>query len=290
MSLLMTLKWVIVLSVVLNALALAMRARAEDVLYLVRRPGFALRSFVSMYVVVPLVALLTVVVIDPRPGVVLALLVLSLSPVPPLLPKKQLKSGGEGAYVLGLLVSAAVASVLVMPWGLSVLASLFGRELHIPAAGIIKTLVITIIGPMLLGWVLQKVLGPRAEPLSHVIGRIGMWLLVLGAVGALIILAPALWRVVGEGTLLAMLVVILAGLASGYLLGGNSPGIRTALALASATRHPGVALGVIGANVPEAKLALVAVIIFVLLNVVVGIPFVKLARRRAGGGPRPPDD
>lgn len=281
MSLLMTLKLVIVLSVVLNALALAMRARAEDVLYLVRRPGLAVRSFVSMYVVVPLVALLAVVLIDPRPGVALALLVLSLSPVPPLLPKKQLKSGGEGAYILGLLVSAAVVSVLVMPAGLSLLGSLFGRDLHVATGTIAKTLAITVIGPMLLGLIAQKILGARAEPLSHVVGRIGMWMLVSGALGALIILAPALWRVVGEGTLLAMLVVIIAGLVAGYVLGGPSPSIRTALALASATRHPGVALGVIGASVPDAKLALVAVLVFVLLNVVVGIPFVMMARRRA---------
>lgn len=284
MSLLMILKLVIVLSVVLNALALAMRARAEDVLYLVRRPGLALRSFVSMYVVVPLVALLAVVLIDPRPGVALALLVLSLSPVPPLLPKKQLKSGGEGAYILGLLVSAAVVSVLVMPAGLSLLGSLFGRDLHVATGTIAKTLAITVIGPMLLGLIAQKMLGARAEPLSHVVGRIGMWMLVIGALGALIILAPALWRVVGEGTLLAMLVVIIAGLVAGYVLGGPSPSIRTALALASATRHPGVALGVIGASVPDAKLALVAVLVFVLLNVVVGIPFVMMARRRAARG------
>lgn len=281
MSLLMTLKLVIVLSVVLNALALAMRARAEDVLYLVRRPGLAVRSFVSMYVVVPLAALLAIVLIDPRPGVALALLVLSLSPVPPLLPKKQLKSGGEGAYILGLLVSAAVVSVLVMPVGLSLLGSVFGRELHAGAGTIAKTLAITVVGPMLLGLIAQKILGARAEPLSHVVGRIGMWMLVIGALGALVILAPALWRVVGEGTLLAMLVVIIAGLVAGYVLGGASPSIRTALALASATRHPGVALGVIGASVPDAKLALVAVLVFVLLNVVVGIPFVMMARRRA---------
>lgn len=281
MSLLMTLKLVIVLSVVLNALALAMRARAEDVLYLVSRPGLAVRSFVSMYVVVPLAALLAIVLIDPRPGVALALLVLSLSPVPPLLPKKQLKSGGEGAYILGLLVSAAVVSVLVMPVGLSLLGSVFGRELHAGAGTIAKTLAITVVGPMLLGLIAQKMLGARAEPLSHVVGRIGMWMLVIGALGALVILAPALWRVVGEGTLLAMLVVIIAGLVAGYVLGGASPSIRTALALASATRHPGVALGVIGASVPDAKLAMVAVLVFVLLNVVVGIPFVMMARRRA---------
>ncbi len=280
MSLLMTLKWLIVLSIVLCALSLAMRARAEDVLYLIRRPGLALRSFISMYVVVPLVALLAVTLIDPRPGVALALLVLSLSPVPPLLPKKQLKSGGEGAYILGLLVTAALVSVLVMPVGLTLLAHLFGHELHVSTATIAKTLAITVVVPTALGLLAQKLLGARSERASQLIGRLGMLLLVVGAIGVLIILAPAVWRAVGEGTLAVMLVVIVAGLVAGYLLGGSEPGIRTALALASATRHPGVALAVIGASVPEAKLALVSVLVFVLLNVVVGIPFVMAAKRR----------
>ena len=280
MSLLMTLKWLIVLSIVLCALSLAMRARAEDVLYLMRRPGLALRSFISMYVVVPLVALLAVTLIDPRPGVALALLVLSLSPVPPLLPKKQLKSGGEGAYILGLLVTAALVSVLVMPVGLTLLAHLFGHELHVSTATIAKTLAITVVVPTALGLLAQKLLGARSERASQLIGRLGMLLLVVGAIGVLIILAPAVWRAVGEGTLAVMLVVIVAGLVAGYLLGGSEPGIRTALALASATRHPGVALAVIGASVPEAKLALVSVLVFVLLNVVVGIPFVMAAKRR----------
>ncbi len=280
MSLLMTLKWVIVLSIVLSALSLAMRARAEDMLYLMRRPALALRAFISMYVIVPLVALLAVTLIDPRPGVALAVLVLSLSPVPPLLPKKQLKSGGEGAYILGLLVTAALVSVLVMPVGLTLLAHLFGRELHVSTATIAKTLAITVVVPTALGLLAQKLLGARSERASQLIGRLGMLLLVVGAIGVLIILAPAVWRAVGEGTLVVMLLVILAGLVAGYLLGGSDPGIRTALALASATRHPGVALAVIGASVPEAKLALVSVLVFVLLNVVVGIPFVMASKRR----------
>ncbi|WP_282296524.1 hypothetical protein [Stenotrophomonas sp. PS02289] len=283
MSLLMTFKMVIVLSVVLSALALAMRARGEDILYLVRRPALAVRSFISMYVVVPIIAVLAVALIDPRPGVALALLVLSLSPVPPLLPKKQLKSGGEGAYILALLIAAAAVSIVVMPLGVKLLGELFGHELHVSTAAIAKTLAVTVVGPMLLGLVAQRLLGARAELLSKIIGRIGMLMLVIGSIGALVILAPAVWRAMGEGTLVAMLVVIVAGLAAGYLLGGPSPGTRTALALASATRHPGVALGVIGSTVPDAKLALVAVLVFVLLNVVVGIPFVMAAGRRSGG-------
>jgi len=278
MSLLMAMKLVIVVSVVLSAIALAMRASAEDLLYLVRHPGAALRALLSMYVVVPVAALAMIWLVEPPPAAQLALLVLSLSPVPPLLPKKQLKSGGEEAYIIALLVSAALISLVVMPLALPLLGALFGREFPVSAAGIAKTLAITILVPMLLGLVAKKLAGVHAEKLSHLISRIGFFLLLIGAGVALVILAPKLWLAVGGGTLLAMALVIVAGLASGYLLGGPSRSTRAALALASATRHPGVAMGVIGSSFPDAKLALLAVLIFVLLNVIVGIPFVKMSR------------
>ncbi|KRG43269.1 hypothetical protein ARC20_00770 [Stenotrophomonas panacihumi] len=271
-------KLVIVVSVVLSAMALAMRARAEDLLYLVRHPGAALRALLSMYVVVPMMALATIWLVQPPPATQLALLVLSLSPVPPLLPKKQLKSGGEGAYIIALLMSAAVISLVLMPLTLPLVGRLFGREFPVSTSGIARTLAVTILAPMLLGLVAQRLLGPRAERASHLISRVGFFLLLIGAAGALLILVPKLWLAVGGGTLLAMSLVIVAGLASGYLLGGPYRSTRAALALASATRHPGVAMGVIGSSFPDAKLALLAVLIFVLLNVIVGIPFVKMSR------------
>ena len=279
MSMLMAMKLVIVVSVVLSAMALAMRARAADMLYLVRHPGLALRAIVSMYVVVPLVVLAIIWLVQPPPGVQLALLVLSLSPVPPLLPKKQLKSGGEGAYIIALLVSAAVISLVLMPLGLPMLGGAFGREFPVSTSGIAKTLAITVLAPMLLGLVAQKLLGAHAERASGLVARIGLLLLLAGGGGALVILGPKLWQAIGGGTLLAMALVIIAGLAAGYLLGGPARSTRAALALASATRHPGVAMGVIGSGFPDAKLAILAVLMFVLLNVILGIPFVKMSRR-----------
>lgn len=278
MSLLIAMKLVIVVSIVLSTMALAMHARMDDLLYLARHPGAALRALLSMYVVVPVVALATIWLVEPPPGVQLALLVLSFSPVPPLLPKKQIKSGGEGAYIVALLVSAAVVSLVLMPLALPLIGTLFGRDFPVSATGIAKTLAITILAPLLLGLVAQKLLGAHNARAAQMISRIGLLLLLVGAVVALVILAPKLWQVVGGGTLLSMALMIVAGLASGYLLGGPARSTRAALALASATRHPGVALGVIGSSFPDAKLALAAVLVFVLMNVVLGIPFVRMSR------------
>lgn len=282
MSLIAVMKLLIVLSIVLSVVALGMRARAVDVLYLFQHWHLGLKAFAAMFLVVPAVALVLALNFDLRPEVKVALLVLSLSPVPPLLPNKQSKAGGEDCYITSLLIAAALASLAVMPLGLQLFGKLFGVSQYVPVSVVAKTLAITIAAPMLLGFILQKLLGARAGPASHVLGMLAMLLLVVCGLVVLVMVAPAIWRVLGDGTLVALLAMILAGLGAGYVLGGDSRENRAALALASATRHPGVALGVIGAASPDMRPAMVAVLLFVLLNVVVGIPFLRLVRRGVG--------
>src|SRR5690606_41821850 len=55
---------------------------------------------------------------------------------------------------------------------------------------------------------------------------------------------PLLIEMIGNGTLAVLALFTLVGVAVGHLLGGPDPNNRTVLALASGTRHPGVALAV----------------------------------------------
>jgi BASS family bile acid:Na+ symporter len=281
MSLLVALKLLIVVSIVLSVFSLALRARLADVLHLFRNWNLGLRALVAMFVVVPLVALSIVMAFDLRPGVEIALLVLALSPVPPLLPKKQTKAGAAGAYITSLLVCAALVSMLAMPLGLHLFGAVLGRDVDVPMMTMVKTLAITIGMPVLLGFVAQKLLGAHAGRVSDVVGKLAMAMLLVGVLALLVLLAPALGHLIGGGTLLALLGMIVAGLVAGYLLGGGSEGNRAALALAAATRHPGVALGVAGAMFPDEKQALVAILASVLLNVVVGIPFLRMVHPKS---------
>lgn len=280
MSLLAGLKLLIVASIVLGVFSLALRAHAADIAYLFRHRGALLRALLAMFVVVPAIALAVVLAFELKPGVEIALLVLSLSPVPPLLPGKQHKSGGGNAYITGLLVSAALFSLVAMPVGLHLFGSVFGRDLSVSAAGMAKTLAITIAAPMLAGFIGQKLLGGRADAVSRATHKISTLMLLAGAVALLVVLLPAMERLVGGGTVVALLGMILAGLGAGYLLGGPSPSDRAALALAAATRHPGVALSVVGAMMADQKQALIAILMSVVLNFIVGIPLVWLLRRK----------
>jgi bile acid:Na+ symporter, BASS family len=72
-----------------------------------------------------------------------------------------------------------------------------------------------------------------------------------------------------------IVVIVLIGLAAGHLLGGPNPHHRTVLALSTATRHPGVAIAIAHTNFPEQKLALAAILLYLLISGVVTIPYLK---------------
>src|SRR5215831_6598412 len=90
------------ISVALNVFALGLTATGSDVVYLFRRPGKLLRSLLSMYVVMPAVAVTLALTFNLHPAVKIALGVLAVSPTPPLLPRKALKAGGRENYAVGL--------------------------------------------------------------------------------------------------------------------------------------------------------------------------------------------
>jgi BASS family bile acid:Na+ symporter len=78
-----------------------------------------------------------------------------------------------------------------------------------------------------------------------------------------------------------------AGLAVGHLLGGPNADDRSALALATATRHPGVALAILNFVAPDDKAPAVVVVLYLLVGLVAAAPYVawrKRARANAGAG------
>src|SRR5215469_10172292 len=92
-------------SVALIVFVLGVEVRVRDATYLLCRPSLLLRSLVSINIVMPLVTAALVALFNLHPAVKLTLVVLSVSPVPPLLPKKQLMARGGAPYAFSLLVT-----------------------------------------------------------------------------------------------------------------------------------------------------------------------------------------
>jgi bile acid:Na+ symporter, BASS family len=94
---------------------------------------------------------------------------------------------------------------------------------------------------------------------------LGSGLLIASALPIVIGLANTVFSFVTDGMILGLGGFALAGLFIGHLLGGPEPADRPVLALATASRHPAVAMAIAHTNFPDQRLAGVAVFLYVVL-------------------------
>jgi len=269
-------------SVFLLVFTLGLSAALEDATYLFRRPGLLLRSILSMNVLMVVFAVVLASAFDLDPAVEIAVLALAVSPVPPILPKKQEGAGGTGSYAVGLLVAAVLLAIVLVPAWIEVLGLYFGVATHMPARSIAPIVLMSAIVPLLAG----TIVGHFAPIFSTRIGRplslLGLALLVVAVLPILFTISTAIWRLVGHGVLVVLVMFTLIGLVIGHLLGGPDPHDRTVLALATSARHPAIALAIGTLNFPERKDELMAVILcHLIISAVFSIPYIAWRRRLA---------
>ena len=107
-----------------------------------------------MIIIMPLVATVLAAAFDLYPAVKIALIALAgaISPVPPLLPKKQRKAGGRASYAVGLLVAAALLSIVFVPVAVELLGRGFGTATHhISFLAVARLAMMAVFGPLLTG-------------------------------------------------------------------------------------------------------------------------------------------
>ena len=265
-------------SIILLVFVLGLNVRPQDAAYLFRRPGKLMRSLLSMNVVMPLFAAGVVAAFELHPAVEIALIALAVSPIPPLLPRKSLKAGGEASYTFGLLVAAALLAIVFVPVAVDLLGIAFGRPARISPAAIAQLVLLTVIGPLAAGRVVRWVAPGFSERMAKPVSMGATILLFASVLPVLFTAWPAIVSLIGNGTVVAIAAFILVGLAAGHLLGGPDPDDRTVLAFCTAFRHPGVAIAIAGANFPGQKLVSAAVLLYLLVSAVVS--FLILAWRR----------
>ena len=268
----------ILLSMVLLVVALGMRAAPGDLTYILHRPRLLVRSLLAMSVLVPLIALILVALFDLHPAVKIALVALSLSPVPPFLPDKQLKLGNDRGYVYGLFVIAALFSVVVIPLATALLFAHASSTEHIGPGKVFNLVSVTVLLPLLAGVILRR-LFPEAARWSAPLSRLATVLLVITVLPVLFGEWRAVVELIGNGTVLAFAVLAIAGVAIGHLMGGPDPEDRSVLALACASRHPAVALAIASASFPNERLVPAAVLLALIVGAIASAPY-SLWRRR----------
>ncbi|MBP6877245.1 MAG: hypothetical protein KBC34_04425 [Phenylobacterium sp.] len=267
-------------SILIIVFSLGLNARPADLTYFLRHPGRLVRTLLAMLVAMPVIAVLLVRGFGLPHTIAVMLIALSLSPVPPVLPRKQAKAGGDASYAIGLLAAVGLASIVWIPLALEIVERVFSIPLGIPPARVATMVGITILLPLAAGVIVAQLAPGLAERFAPHLARLGGLLLAIAALAILV----SQWRAVFgllPGGAPAFAIFVALGLLVGHLLGGPDPDDRTVLALATASRHPGVALAIVHINFPDEKAVIAAVLLFLLVNALLSIPYVAW-RKRAG--------
>src|SRR5262249_42787345 len=139
----------------------------------------------------------------------------------------------------------------------------------------------TVLIPLAAGMVVHRLAPAFAQRIAHPLSLAANILLLLGGLCVLVFALPTIWRLVGNGTILAFAAFIFVGLIAGHLLGGQDPDERVPLALSTACRHPALAIALAKANIPGEHNVLSAVLLYLVLNAVLTVPYVKWQREKA---------
>jgi len=271
------------LSIFLLVLSIGLNADFGSAFHLFVRPAALLRALLAMGVMVPAFAVAMVVAFDLPHAVEVAIVAIALSPVPPFLPLKAMKAGGQQAYTVGLLVAASAISIAWVPLVLHVISPIFPTRLGMSPASIAGLVAFSVLLPLAVGILVRHFLPNLAGRAARPLMLTAALLLAIALIPVLVAEWPAILSLIGDGTVLALAALVAVGLTAGHLLAGAEPGERTVLALASGTRHPGVAIALAHANFPDDKLVLPAVLLYLVVCTLVSIPYVQWARR---GWPR----
>ena len=280
MSLQTLILFVLKASILLNVFAIGLKAGVHDATYMFRRPGKLAKALLAMNILMPLFAVAFVLAFHLKHAVEVALVALAVSPVPPILPRKLRKAGATESDTIGLLVAVGILAIVFVPAAMEILERVFHVPLRMTFASVAALIFITIILPLALGIAVHTLAPVAADRLVNPIAKIASIALLLSAVVILFSGAPAIWELIGNGTLVAIAAFVLVGLLIGHFVGGPKPENRTGLALATASRHPGIAIALAVANFPEEKLAISAVLLYLLVNILVSIPYQILTKRK----------
>jgi bile acid:Na+ symporter, BASS family len=262
-------KLVVAAAIMLQVLAVGVQADPAGLLTCVRRPLWVVRIIAAMFIGVPALAVALVKLSNASIGMKVSILLMAIAAVAPLLPRKLFKIGVGAAFADSLSVVTMVLAIPLVPITAVILGAMFGRDMVVPAGSVALTLAKTFLVPFAVGMALKAALGERAL-------RVGEWantisIIILGAVVLLLVIVqrgtifPVLWQS------LPIVVAFAAGsLLIGHAVGGPDPAERTALAIATVTRHPGLALLIATATFPNLQ------VLPPILSLIIGCALVSL--------------
>jgi BASS family bile acid:Na+ symporter len=260
-------------SLALSVFAFGLQAqRLKDVRFVLAHPRLLLLSLIAMFVVTPVAALFVVSYLDIPVGVQVAIVALSFSMIPPLLPQKLIAAGGEGTYAIGLVITVAVLAPIGVPLLVDFLGRVMDRPFEVSPAAVALLVVRLVLAPLVAGVVVGALFPRFAQAVRAYAPRVAGLVTLVALLILLVVVAPTVWSLVtGPGGLWVVAAAVaftLLALGVGHLMGGPEPDHSLVLAMSCASRHPALALSIASATYPREDVAAAVIVVLIVSGIV----------------------
>jgi predicted Na+-dependent transporter len=230
---------------------LGLSVAPDDLRFFRERRGLMVRSVLTVVFLVPVAHVLLVLLFKPEPAIAVAIALLAASPAAPFAFAKAGKSGGSLAYAATLQFVVAMLSLVTTPLVLKAL----GMALHIEANIHPVRVAWQVFTAQLLPIGIGVLVRARVPGLVRVVRPFVKVATAIFLAFLLFIIAVN-YRGFLETSLMSYILLVCASavaVALGHLLAPREPGMKTALAVETAMRNPGLAAQIAVLNFPQAK-------------------------------------
>jgi len=240
-------------------------------------PTLIAKGLFSVLVAVPALALLVTRVFDLARPAEIGIVLMAISPGAPVALRRSLGAGAHRSFAPALQILVAALAVVSMPLSIALLNEVYAGHASIDPRHLARQVFMAQLLPLGLGMMIRHFFPIRAASLEPRLARLGSILLIALAILAII----DVWEVVigaGPRIALAIAVTTVLALAVGHLLGGPDYATRTAVAISSAARNPGLAL--LAATLNKAPPEITATVLaYLVVSAITLIPYVMWRRR-----------
>ena len=240
--------------------------------------GLVAKGLFSVLIAVPALALVVARAFDLARPVEIGILLMAISPGAPVALRRSIGAGGHHSFAPALQILVAVLAVVSMPVWIALLNDIYAGHAMIDPTQLARQVFTAQLLPLGLGILIRYRRPTAAAWLESKLARIATGLLLLLAVLAIIDIGQVVVNA-GPRIVLAIATVTALALAVGHLLGGPDPATRTAVAISSAIRNPGLALLVATLNAAPPEIT-ATVLAYLIVSAVAVIPYVAWRRRR----------
>jgi predicted Na+-dependent transporter len=264
------------LFVVTSMLAMSLSLSAQQMTQPLKNVRLVILALLANFILAPLLALAITKLIPMDESLRIGVILFGTAAGAPFIPKLVQGAKGNVGYAVGLMFLLMVVTIFYLPIVLPLL--LPGVEVN--SWDIAKSLIVTMLIPLLIGMLIKSHSPDVAEHWAPVMAKIStVAVLILWVVGLGLNISNIL-AFIGTRGIGAMALLLVGSLAIGLLLGGRDPGVRTAMGLSTANRNGSAALLVATLNFSGTD-TLPFVLVGIALSILILLPAAKLMGGRS---------